>query len=137
MRGRSFVDTNICIYAFANEGLKTDLAKTVIVSGITISTQVLNEYVNVSRRKLLSSWEQIRTDLDLLMEFAIAISPVDVSTHLKAREIAERHNLQFFDSLLMASALEAGCTRLISEDMQDGMIIDGLLIENPFKPTTT
>ena len=48
-------------------------------------------------------------------------------------ELQERYSLSFYDALIVAAALEAGCTRLLSEDLQDGLRIERLTIENPFK----
>jgi predicted nucleic acid-binding protein len=55
-----------------------------------------------------------------------------VDTHDQALRIAERYGFQIYDSLIVAAALEAGCTTLYSEDMQDGQSIDTLTIRNPF-----
>ena len=49
-----------------------------------------------------------------------------------ALDVRERYRFSFYDSLIVAAALEAGCTRLLSEDLQDGQVIEGLRIENPF-----
>jgi predicted nucleic acid-binding protein len=52
--------------------------------------------------------------------------------HERALEIHERYHYSYYDSLIVAAALEAGCTRLFTEDMQDGQRIDGMTIRNPF-----
>ena len=61
--------------------------------------------------------------------------PITAATHEAALGIAERLGYQVYDSLIIASALEAGCATLYSEDMQDGQVVEGrLTIRNPFTP---
>jgi predicted nucleic acid-binding protein len=128
-----FLDTNVCVYALNDAGEKTVAAKSLLINGGVISVQVLNEYTLVARRKLKLDWDSIDQDIYKLVHLVDDILPLSLEANSRARKIAERHNLQFYDSLLLASALEAGCTRFISEDMQDGLNIDGLTVENPFR----
>jgi predicted nucleic acid-binding protein len=132
MRGKRFFDTNVCIYALNGDGPKTHAAKTLIARGGVVSVQVLNEYTNVARRKLKLEWASIERDIHKLTELVDEIVPLSLAAHERARRIAEKHYVQFYDGLLIASALEANCTRFISEDMQNGLIVDGLAVENPF-----
>jgi predicted nucleic acid-binding protein len=86
----------------------------------------------VARRKLDKSWEEIRRALDILRVFCPEPLPLTVETHERAVNIAERYGYSIFDSLVIAAALQAGAKTLYSEDMQDGQVIDGLTIRNPF-----
>src|SRR5919198_1035770 len=99
----------------------------------TISVQVLNEFTNIARRKLNWPWPEV---VEALAAFRVLCSeplPIGVATHEAALEIARRDGLGFYDALIVASALEAGCSTPLSEDMQDGRTIAGLLtIRNPF-----
>jgi predicted nucleic acid-binding protein len=133
MSGSPFLDTNICFYALNDLEPKTGIAKRLLEAGGVISVQVLNEYTNAARRKLKLSWDEIERDVFIISQFADAIIPLSPAAHALARRIAKHCNFQFYDALLLASALEAGCTRFISEDMQDGFTLDGLTIENPFR----
>ena len=102
--------------------------------GCVISVQVLNEFANVARRKLGMTWREAREPLDAIRTLCRAISPVDIGTHEEALRIAERHGYAVFDALIVAAALRTGCAILYSEDMQDGMTIDGRLrIVDPFR----
>lgn len=57
----------------------------------------------------------------------------DVATYARALALQDRHRFSFYDSLIVAAALEAGCRRLLTEDLQHGQRIEGLRIENPFR----
>jgi predicted nucleic acid-binding protein len=129
-----FFDTNVVIYALSGDGSRAEIAKRSLAGGGVVSVQVMNEMTNIFRRKLRMSWEQIDQHVMTLRLFIPVVRPVELSTYIIGRVIAERHQLQFYDSLLLASALEAGCKRFVSEDMQNGMMIDSLRIVNPFTP---
>ena len=109
-------------------------AQALLGRGCTISIQGLNEFANVARRKLGKSWPEIRDDLAAIRTVCPTVIPIDVDTHETALRLAERHGFAMFDALMVATASKAGCTTLWSEDMQDGMRIDGKLrIANPFR----
>ena len=98
-----------------------------------MSVQVFNEFVNVARRKLNRSWEEIRRALGIIRVFCPDPAPVTIETHDRAVQIAERYGYSIFDALIVAAALEGECDTLYSEDLQAGQIIEGrLTIENPF-----
>jgi predicted nucleic acid-binding protein len=101
--------------------------------GGTISVQVLNEFTHVAHRKLRRTWPEITDALDALRVLFPDPKSIGVITHAAAITIAQRDGFAFHDSLIIASALEAGCSTLLSEDMQHGQVIDGrLTIRNPF-----
>ena len=129
----SFLDTNILIYLASDDATKADRAEAIVREGGTISVQVLNEVANVARRKMLWSWREARGFLSSLREL-LTVHPVTVDTHELGLALAERYQLGVYDALIAASALLAECDKLWSEDMQDGMTIDGRLrIINPFR----
>jgi predicted nucleic acid-binding protein len=98
-----------------------------------ISVQVLNEFANVARRKLRVDWKEINTRLILVQALASSIYPITLENHALGLHFAERYQLAVHDSMVVASALLAGCDTLYSEDMQHGMLIEGrLIIRNPF-----
>lgn len=70
----------------------------------------------------------------ILMEFAESFgsSVTEAQTALSAADLVVDHKLQFWDALILTAAVDAGCTMLISEDMQDGFVTRGLTIANPF-----
>ena len=60
------------------------------------------------------------------------VVPIDQKTHSKGIQLARDHVFNFYDALIIASALEAGCSQLLSEDLQAGRRVNGLTIVNPF-----
>ena len=129
----SFFDTNVLIYLASSDPLKANRAEEVISDGGTISVQVLNEFTNVARRKMRMSWPEIRTFLSTLRDL-LTVQPITVETHEAGLALAERYNFSTYDAMIAASAIEAGCDTLWSEDMQHGMALkEGLRIVNPFR----
>jgi predicted nucleic acid-binding protein len=128
-----FLDSNVLVYAFTDDA-RAATAQALLDRGCTISVQGLNEFANVARRKLGKSWREIRDDLAAIRTVCPTVIPIDVDTHETALRLAERYGFAMFDALMVATASKAGCTTLWSEDMQDGMLIDGKLrIANPFR----
>jgi predicted nucleic acid-binding protein len=127
----AFFDTNLLVYA-QQEGGKADRARALFAGGGKLSVQVLNEFAAVSRRKQRREWREIAeaiADALALVDSPLALT---IDLHAAARALAEDHRLSFYDALIVASAIEAGCDILYSEDMQHGRTIGGLAIVNPF-----
>jgi predicted nucleic acid-binding protein len=126
-----FADTNVVLYLL-DEGPKADLAEKILGQGPRISVQVLNEALVNCRRKAGLGWEETGAFLAGVQ----ALCPVDdltVQTHEVGCALAERYGFAAYDAIIVASALVAGCTTLWSEDMQDGLLVEGQLrIVNPF-----
>ncbi|MFN3718523.1 MAG: PIN domain-containing protein [Rhizobium rhizophilum] len=132
MAGR-FVDTNVLLYLASGDPQKADRAETVLAQGGTISVQVLNETANVLRRKMRMSWPDTHVFLDMIRAL-LTVEPVTVATHEKGLVVSERYGLSLYDAMIVAAALLAGCDTLLSEDMQDGLVVDDRLrIVNPFR----
>jgi len=128
----SFFDTNVLVYLTSGDPAKADRAEAMIAGGGGISVQNLNELANVARRKIGMSWQDTHAFLSLLRGL-LNVHPVSVETHETGLALAERYQLSIYDSMIAASALQAGCYTLWSEDMRHGMVIDGRLrIVNPF-----
>jgi predicted nucleic acid-binding protein len=130
---REFLDSNVLVYAFTTDP-RAAAAQVLLERGCVISVQGLNEFANVARRKLGKSWEEIGDALAAIRVACPTVLAIDIDTHADALRVAERHGYAFFDALIIASALQAGSDTLWSEDMQDGMVVDGRLrIANPFR----
>jgi predicted nucleic acid-binding protein len=128
-----FLDSNVLVYAFTTDE-RAAAAQALLQDRPVISVQGLNEFANVARRKLGMGWEEIRDAVSALRALCSAVLALDVAIHGEALRIAERYGYSIFDALVIASALQAGSETLWSEDMQDGMVIDGRLrIVNPFR----
>jgi predicted nucleic acid-binding protein len=128
----AFLDSNVVLYALGSEEPKRLRALDLIAVRPTISTQVVNECSHVLRRK--AGWEPGQLAQELPM-FLGLMRVVDIGM-LQIREawrIAERYGYSHFDSLIIASALYAGCRTLWTEDLQHGQVIDAkLTLSNPF-----
>ncbi|MGD2184523.1 MAG: PIN domain-containing protein [Desulfobacterales bacterium] len=138
MKGKIFIDTNIIIYAHdLDSGPKHDIAAIIIAnlweekSGI-ISTQVLQEfYVNVTRKIATPlSLAQARGVIENYLVWHVEFNGPE--TILLASEIEERYNLSFWDSMIVAAARNAEAEKILTEDLNPGQIVEGILIENPF-----
>ena len=131
-----FLDSNVLVYAFTVDP-RAAAAQALLERRCAISVQGLNEFAAVARRKLGKSWAELRGDLAAIRDVCSTVVPIGLDTHEAALRLAERYGFAMFDALIVAAALQAGSATLWSEDMQDGMVIDGKLhIANPFRATS-
>ncbi len=132
---KPFLDTNILVYAQLDDP-RSERALKLVEAGGVISAQVLNEFVNVFMRKLRRQWRDIEDALaDVRDALDTDVVPLTAETTAAALALARDHGFAFYDALIVASAIEAGCTTLYSEDMQHGRVIGGLTVINPFLET--
>jgi len=130
--GGAFFDTNVLLYLASADEAKANRAEQLLHGGGTTSVQVLNEIANVARRKMGMSWGETREFLSLIREL-LAIVPLTEEVHEAGIRLAERHRLGIYDGMIAAAALTSGCDVLLSEDMHDGLVVEGrLAIRNPF-----
>ncbi len=127
----AFFDTNLFVYAISGDA-RGAVARSRLRNGGVISAQVLNEFVRVSRKKLRLDWSVIATALAEFRLLVAEVRPVAESTHDIAVALAREHGLDIYDALIVAAALEAGCDRLYSEDLQHGRRFGDCVIVNPF-----
>ena len=128
---KPFVDTNILVYANSNDH-RRPRAQEILAKGGVISVQVLNEFTNVLLNKLRKGWPEIEAAVDDVRALLDPALPLTVDTHACAIVLAGDHSLSFYDALIVASAHEAGCTTLLTEDMQHGRAFGTLTVRNPF-----
>ncbi|GAC1590823.1 MAG: PIN domain-containing protein [Candidatus Velthaea sp.] len=134
MSDKLFFDTNVLIYAVGSDELRKPLAVSWLSRGGNISVQVLNEFANTALRKLNRPWEDVVAALEALRIICHTCVSMTEKTHHAAVGLSRRHGFHLYDALIVASALEANCTTLVTEDMQHGQLIDGrLTIHNPFR----
>ena len=128
----SFLDSNIVLYLASEDLAKADRAQELVAEGGTISAQVLNEIANISRRKMGLSWAETRNFL-LMIRGLLKVEPITIEIHDVGISLAERYQLSVYDSLIVSAALSAECDTLLSEDLQNGLLINGRLrVLNPF-----
>ena len=134
MKDKIFIDTNILLYAYSTEKNKQEIAQNIINTNnnIYISKQVINETINILIKKFkLNIKDIINVVKELEKEFIIL--DFDIQTQLNALKLKQNYNLQFYDALIVSTALKNSCTILYSEDMQDKLVIEKKLkIINPF-----
>ncbi|MCL4766480.1 MAG: PIN domain-containing protein [Hyphomicrobiaceae bacterium] len=130
---KPFFDTNILVYLTAGDPARSSAARALLTAGGTVSVQVLNEFTSVARRKLGFSWDEVREFIGTICSNNEVV-PITLETHVRGRELAGQYQLNIFDGVIIAAAQFADCTILYSEDMHDGLAIDGLTIRNPFAP---
>lgn len=133
---RSFIDTNLLVYVDAGDEKKKQRRAIAEVGRLrrgrtgVISTQVLQEYVSVALKKLRLGAEHVRSRLAVYERFEVVpASPQGVRAAL---DLTVLHSLSFYDALILEAAARAGCSELLSEDMQAGTVIAGVRIVNPF-----
>jgi len=136
MPARRFFDTNILVYAFASNDPRSTRAESLIAQGGVIGVQVLNEFTNVTRRKLRWQWSQIEASLAVVEELFGPVAPLTTAIHAKGVELARDRGLSVYDALIVAAAQDAGCQLLFSEDLQHGQKFGTLTVENPFRSHT-
>lgn len=129
---KPFINSNVILYLLSNDIAKADKAEAIIEAGGVISVQVLNEVVSVCQRKLKMEWSEIDTVLQAI-KASLKIVPLTLATHELAVQICKRYQLSFYDAHICSAALIADSKIVFSEDMQHGMVVDSLSINNPFK----
>ena len=139
MSGKFFLDTNILVYTFDEENSeRRERARALVAEALSesrgvISYQVIQEFLNAALRKFLKPL----TAADAERYLTVVLEPLctvfaGIELYHQAIDIAERWKYSFYDSLIIASALQAGCVVLYSEDLQHGQKIGNLRILNPF-----
>ena len=135
----SFFDTNVLLYTLDDvDQRKRDTANTLIVDAIAadnccISYQVVQETLNVLTRKLTPTMtsEDKQGFVDRMLLPLWRVMP-SIGLFREGMSIQDRYRFSFYDSMIVAAALSAGCRRLYSEDLQHGQKIGKLEIVNPF-----
>jgi predicted nucleic acid-binding protein len=135
MSERVFVDTNIFVYADDAADSKRKRAREVLSElirhrKVVVSTQVMSEYYVTAIKKLGLTEERARMRVDALRRLDVVVIRPELV--LAAIDLHRLQSLSFWDSLIVKTASAAGCARLLTEDLNDGQVIDGVTIENPF-----
>jgi predicted nucleic acid-binding protein len=129
----SFLDTNVLVYANSQGDSRAATARQLLLDGGVIGVQVLNEFTSVARAKLGMTWEEVQEAIENVVILCPDPRPLDIATHLRALGISKGYGFSIWDGLIVAAAAEAGCSKLLTEDLQHGQVVDGVRIENPFQ----
>jgi predicted nucleic acid-binding protein len=132
MNDKYFLDTNIIIYSIGNIIPKKKVSVDLIGNNAVISTQIITESANVMHRKLKYGYSDIRAITEKFVQ-EMNLSIITHHTINNAFNISERYGYSYYDSQVIASALESDSPVLYSEDLQHNQIIEHRLrIINPF-----
>ena len=133
-----FLDTNILVYAYdVSSGSKHDVARNIVTdlwnhrTGV-LSIQVLQEFF-ISVTKKIPKPLDVKTTKDIVRDFLLweAVEN-DGELMLAAMDVQMKYQYAFWDSLIIAAAVKSGVSMLLTEDLSNGQIIEGVLIKNPF-----
>jgi predicted nucleic acid-binding protein len=136
MTGRTFLDTNILVYAVDDaEPEKRDMARRALASReygeLVLSTQILGEFYVTVTRKLAEPMPEAKAVEALDRLALLPVVNIDTVLVKRAVQISRSARLSYWDGLVVAAAAHSGCGRLLSEDLNDGQDIDSVRIENP------
>jgi predicted nucleic acid-binding protein len=136
MATRSFIDTNVLVYAEASDAPLKQRTALTLLKGLyeeglgVLSTQVLQEYCNVALKKLKLPAHYVRSQLDLYEQFEVVqVTPAIIRAGL---DLHQTRSVSFFDATVLASAHASGCNVIWTEDMNAGEVVNGVRISNPF-----
>jgi predicted nucleic acid-binding protein len=131
-------DSNVLLYALlepttAKGDTALDLIERSALTNAIIPAQVLGEVLAVVRRRRPAFFDlAMSTVADFASSFQIA--PTDSDVVLRASSLGSRHGLQVWDAVICAAAMQVGATHLLTEDMHDGLMLEGLKLLDPFNP---
>ena len=138
MNGDSFLDTNIFVYSIDEADDRKHRIASELIDRLLedktgcVSYQVVQETISVMLRKHDATRDAIQEMLDDTLQPFWQVDP-SPRLYMRGLELRDRYGFSFYDSLIVAAALEANCARLYTGDMQHGQQIEGLTIENPFR----
>jgi predicted nucleic acid-binding protein len=133
---RRFLDTNVLVYLYDRaDDDKRRKARAIVAdesATLVLSSQVLGEFFVVVTRRLstpLSTPDAITAVRSLA---DLSVVPIDSELVLAASSTVERHQLSYWDALIVEAAATSGCTQLMTEDLNAGSTLRGVTIVNPF-----
>jgi predicted nucleic acid-binding protein len=139
MNGKIFLDTNILVYAHdLDAGIKHHTAINILKdmwdnrTGV-LSTQVLQEFYMTVTKKIGNPISPIEAREIIKSYTCWEIRENTVISLIRASEIEEKHHISFWDALVVVAAYDSRADKILTEDMNSGQLIEGVLIENPFR----
>lgn len=136
MKDKVFLDTNFLVYLQNHREpqkqahCRTQLAAWSSRAGVVISTQVMQEFFVVMTKKMEADPVQVKNVIQLFRQFEVVLIDMDTITH--AIDLSVVNQLSFWDALVISAALKAHCSAVLTEDLNNGQIISGVRIINPF-----
>ena len=139
MSDRSFLDTNVLVYAYdKHERKKQARAQSILKAAIQeesgcLSAQVLGEFFTVVTRKIEEPLTSREADAVIQLLSILPVQEIDRVLVQQAIHTHERYGISYWDSLIVAAAVASGCVQVHSEDLKDGETYNGVRVVNPFK----
>ncbi len=135
---RAFLDTNVLVYVFDHdEPEKAQVAKELLEQAkadeLALSAQVLGEFYVTVTRKLKPPLDAPLAAQAIEWLSQLQVVALDSALVKAGAEISHSSQISYWDGLIVASAVASGCTRVLTEDLNDGQVIGGVRIENPFR----
>lgn len=135
---RTFIDTNVFVYAVdTDDPEKQERAQEALeearAGGVVLSSQVLQEFFVTVTRKIAQPLEHDEAAREVARLSLLDVVPLDAPLVQSAIGLCGRTSISLWDSLVVRAAVRAGCERLLTEDLNAGQRIDGVLVENPFQ----
>ncbi len=139
MSGKVFLDANILVYAHDKDsGDKHSIAVKIVNdlwekrSGV-LSNQILQEFYVGVTKKILKPIARSEAREIIRTYSCWSIKDISPMSIIRASEIEEKNRISFWDALVIVAAYEAKCEKILTEDLNSGQVIEGVLVENPFK----
>jgi predicted nucleic acid-binding protein len=139
MSDRTLVDTNVLVYALDDsEPQKRDIAREALGSErygeLVLSAQVLSElYVAITRKLDRPVPQEQAVEVVKRLGLSNHVVAIDTALVRHSIEVSRSAQLSYWDGLVVAAATQAGCSRLLTEDLNDGQLIGTVRVENPFR----
>ena len=138
MSDKVFIDSNVIVYAYDSyEPAKQTKAQALLTSAIKeesamLSVQVLGEFFVVVTRRIKNPLSVDEAEKIVNILAALPVSEIDLSLVRRAIETQKEYCISYWDSLIISTAEREGCTKVLSEDLNEGQIYNNVLVENPF-----
>ena len=139
MSGRFFIDTNVFVYSLETaDTKKSNIAEDLITEAVksgrgVVSYQVVQEFLHLALRRFAKPMTAVEAELYLNAVFQPLLAVhSSQSLYVEALHLHERYRLSWYDSLIVAAAIQANCDVLYSEDLQNGQRFGQLRVKNPF-----
>lgn len=136
---RFTVDTNVLVYAVdRTDPVRHPLALEIMLGAVdadfVLTVQAVGEFLNVARRKRPDLYSEARSEAERWLTL-YPMAPTSSHVLLEAADLAQRHKLQLWDSIIWQAARRASAEIFVTEDLHDGLVIDGMRVLNPFDPS--
>jgi predicted nucleic acid-binding protein len=137
MPGKYFLDSNIIVYAHDIDKKYRQIAEQDIIDGVlsgnaVISAQVISEFFVTVTQKIKEPLSISAAEAEVALLSRLEVVALDIFLVQTAIQLQRKHKLSYWDSLILASAIKAGCAEIHSENFTDGRRYEGVLVKNIF-----